>query len=232
MVPVVLFRLQAERVEAHLLLQRAHRHDAERLCLPTREQRRAVRARRDADLDRDVADLVLATAVGALLVDGDALADDRLLELVEGHLHRGALLLGGDELLLGGTLGRGRSVLLEDRGLDGLRRVLAVELVLAPASRRRAPCRARRGSRRGRSSSTGIVSKTFFSLPTFAASSRCSAQSFLISAWAMSSASRISASGISLAPASTIRMASSVPATIRSRSDGFSASASRSARSG
>ena len=34
----------------------------------------------------------------------------------------------------------------------------------------------------------------------------------------MSSASRISASGISLAPASTIRMASSVPATIRSRS--------------
>ena len=34
----------------------------------------------------------------------------------------------------------------------------------------------------------------------------------------MSSASRISASGISLAPASTIRIASSVPATIRSRS--------------
>jgi hypothetical protein len=34
----------------------------------------------------------------------------------------------------------------------------------------------------------------------------------------MSSASRISASGISLAPASTIRIASSVPATIRSSS--------------
>ena len=44
------------------------------------------------------------------------------------------------------------------------------------------------------------------------------AHSFLISSWAMSSASRISASGISLAPASTIRMASSVPATMRSRS--------------
>ena len=42
------------------------------------------------------------------------------------------------------------------------------------------------------------------------------AQSFLISPWAMSSASRISASEISLAPASTIRMASSVPATTRS----------------
>ena len=34
----------------------------------------------------------------------------------------------------------------------------------------------------------------------------------------MSSASRISASGISAAPASTIRIASSVPATMRSRS--------------
>ena len=31
--------------------------------------------------------------VGALLVDGDALADDRLLELVEGQLRRGAALL-------------------------------------------------------------------------------------------------------------------------------------------
>ena len=70
-----------------------------------------------------------------------------------------------------------------------------------------------------------IDSKAFFSLPTFSASSRCSAQSFLISACAMSSASRISASGISLAPASTIRMASSVPATIRSSSEPPSGSA-------
>ena len=61
-------------------------------------------------------------------------------------------------------------------------------------------------------------SMTSFSLPASSASSRCAAQIFLISEWAMSSASRISASGISLAPASTIRMASSVPATIRSRS--------------
>ena len=42
--------------------------------------------------------------------------------------------------------------------------------------------------------------------------------SFLISPWAMSSASRISASVTPLAPASTIRIASSVPATIRSSS--------------
>jgi hypothetical protein len=69
------------------------------------------------------------------------------------------------------------------------------------------------------SASTAIVSKGFFSLPTLAARSRCSAQSFLISACAISRASRISASGISLAPASTIRIASSVPATIRSRSE-------------
>ena len=48
----------------------------------------------------------------------------------------------------------------------------------------------------------------------------------------MSSASRISASGISLAPASTIRIASSVPATIRSSSEGVSLSASRSGSGG
>ena len=93
-----------------------------------------------------------------------------------------------------------------------------------------APCEARIAS--SRASSTAIVSKTFFSLPTFAASSRCSAQSFLISAWAMSSASRISASGISLAPASTIRIASSVPATTRSSSERLSLSASRSSSGG
>ena len=55
-------------------------------------------------------------------------------------------------------------------------------------------------------------------LPAFSPSSRMAATSFLISECAMSSASRISASGISLAPASTIRMASSVPETTRSRS--------------
>ena len=42
----------------------------------------------------------------------------------------------------------------------------------------------------------------------------------------MSSASRISASVISLAPASTIRMASSVPATTRSSGDSSSHSSS------
>ncbi len=96
-------------------LSGAQRHDAQRLRLAAREQRRAVRARRDADLDRDVADLVLGAAVGALLVDGDALADDRLLELVERELDRRAALLGGLRFVLGGALGRCGSVLLEDR---------------------------------------------------------------------------------------------------------------------
>ena len=99
-VPVVLFGLQAERVQAHLLLERAHRDDAQRLRLAAREQRRAVRARRHADFDRDVADLVLRAPVGALLVHCDALADDRLLELVERQLGGRAALLGRHQLLL------------------------------------------------------------------------------------------------------------------------------------
>ena len=62
------------------------------------------------------------------------------------------------------------------------------------------------------------------SLPACFWRSRCASQMRLISPWAMSSASRITASDTSLAPASTMRMASSLPATIRSR--GLSRSAS------
>jgi hypothetical protein len=70
-------------------------------------------------------------------------------------------------------------------------------------------------------------------LPTFGGELALQRAQLLDLAWAMSSASRISASGISLAPASTIRMASSVPATIRSRSERPSApSASRDSSSG
>ena len=63
-------------------------------------------------------------AVGTLLVHGDPLADDVLLELVEGELHgravrRGAVLVG---------LGR-RAERLEHLLLDALRGVLALELV-------------------------------------------------------------------------------------------------------
>ncbi len=55
-------------------------------------------------------------------------------------------------------------------------------------------------------------------LPALLCSSTCAAHSFLIAECAMSSASRISASGTSLAPHSTISTASSVPATTRSMS--------------
>src|SRR4051812_12833187 len=91
-VEVELLRLQAERVEAHLLARGAERDDRQRLRLTAREERRAVRARSDAHLDRDLADLLGVTTVGALLVDGDALADRLLLELVERELRSLALL--------------------------------------------------------------------------------------------------------------------------------------------
>src|SRR5436190_14290905 len=122
-VPVVLLRLEPERVETHLLLQRAQRGDAHRLRLAAREERRSVRARQQPRLDRDLADLTLAAAVRALLVDGDALADDLLLELVERELRLLAVL--GVGLRLGVA-----RVLLEHSLLDGLRGVLAGELVL------------------------------------------------------------------------------------------------------
>ena len=70
------------------------------------------------------------------------------------------------------------------------------------------------------SSSSSILGSaiSIFSLPTLSCSSWKAATSFLISPWAMSRASRISCSVTPDAPASTIRIASSVPATIRSSS--------------
>ena len=75
-----------------------------------------------------------------------------------------------------------------------------------------------------RSASICGASISSFSLPAFSASSCIEPQSFLISLWAMSRASRISASVTPSAPASTIRIASSVPATIRSISSSSSVS--------
>jgi hypothetical protein len=80
-------------------------------------------ARGDPDLDRDRADLPLATAVRTALLLGDPLTDDALLEPVERELRVLAVLGVGLGLRVAG-------VLLEDRGLDGLRGVLAGELVL------------------------------------------------------------------------------------------------------
>ena len=170
---------------------------------------------------RDLADLVRGAAVGTALVDRDPAADDVLLELVERALHRGAALRvdGVGRLLVE------QRVLREHVLLDRLGRVLALELVLdlrgrVELRRRARPGSARRGPRRRVGGSISI-----FALPSARRSSRWAAQSLRISSWAMSSASSISASVISFAPASTIRIASSVPATIRSSSDsGMSAS--------
>ena len=61
---------------------------------------------------------------------GDALADDRLLELLECELNGRAALLGARQHLLGGAFRRRGRVLLEDRSLDRLGGILALELVL------------------------------------------------------------------------------------------------------
>ena len=122
-VEVALGRLEPEVVQAHLLARRAERDDRQRLRLAAREQRGAVRARQDADLGVDRPDLGLGAAVRALLVDGDALADEVLLELVERELGPAAVLRVGLGRRLAGVLG-------EHGLLDGLGGVLARELVL------------------------------------------------------------------------------------------------------
>ncbi len=122
-VEVALGGLETERVQAHLLTRGAERDAAQRLRLTACEQRRAVRARCDGDLDVDRTDLLRAAAVGADLLNRDALADQRLLELVGSPLSLGELFA----IVLGLRVA---GVLLDDRGLDGFGLVLAVELVL------------------------------------------------------------------------------------------------------
>ena len=120
---VALGRLEAERVEPHLLTRSSQRNDAERLSLPAREQRRPVGPRGDADVDRDRPDLLGAAAVRALLLERDPLADQGLLELVESPLRRRPILGVGRRL--GVT-----PVLDDDLLLHRLGCLLALELVL------------------------------------------------------------------------------------------------------
>src|ERR687887_305830 len=78
---------------------------------------------KDPRLDLQIADLVGGAAVRALLVHRDALAHDALLERVERQLGAGAELRVGVGVGIAG-------VVRDDLLLDGLRRVLALELVL------------------------------------------------------------------------------------------------------
>ena len=82
-VDVALLVLDAEAVDALELAGAAQREQAHRLRLAAREEGAAVRARDDADLAADRPDLVGRAAVGAALLDGDAVADDVLLDLGE-----------------------------------------------------------------------------------------------------------------------------------------------------
>ena len=85
-VDVALLVLDAEAVDALELTGPAQGEQAHGLRLAAREERAAVRARDDAHLARDRPDLVGGAAVGADLLDGDAVADDVLLELGDGAL--------------------------------------------------------------------------------------------------------------------------------------------------
>ena len=211
MVEVALGRLETEVVQAHLLARGAERDDAQRLRLAAREQRRAVRARQRLDVDRDLADLALGAAVRALLVDGDALADDLLLERVERELRAP----GGTRRIRARRPARSTSRAPPPRrpwSRPGDRACPGRDVASSSAS----PCDLAISPIRP--SSAFGTSISCLGLPAFFGSSTCAAHSFLIAECAMSSASRISASGTSLAPHSTISTASSVPATTRSMS--------------
>ena len=160
----------------------------------------------------DGADLVGGTAVGALLVDGDARRMMLLLELVERHLRAARLSL------VASASRRRRRAPRGPRSSTALVASWRSSLSLDLGRLGRGPCRTSAlSSLEQIASSTCGASTSHLGLPAFSASSRCAAQSFLISPWAMSRASRIVSSATSLAPASTIRIASSVPATTRSR---------------
>ncbi len=209
-VDVALGGLDAEAVDALGLLGGAEREAGQHLGLAAGEQAGAVHARQHADLARDRPDLVGRATVGALLVDRDALADDASsgARRRRGRRSRGPRGRGrrrGRPRRRPGAH-RGDLVAAQQLGLleGGLVEVLAGGLLdrLAapsrprPAARRptwacRPPSAAPAGRRRGCGSPRGRSA----------------------------SASSIVSSSTSLAPASTIEMASAVPATTRSSSD-------------
>ena len=83
-VQVALRVLRFERVDALVLARRPEGEQGQRLRLAAREEAAAVRARQDAHLGADRAGSRRDRARRGALLDGDAAADDVLLELREG----------------------------------------------------------------------------------------------------------------------------------------------------
>jgi hypothetical protein len=81
-------RLPFQLLDALLVHLGAQRGDHERLGLAAREERRAVRARKRADLAGDGADVVEAAAVRTLVLLDDHVADVVLLQLVQHLAHQ------------------------------------------------------------------------------------------------------------------------------------------------
>jgi hypothetical protein len=86
-VHVAALLLEGEVVDALPLLRGAERERRQDLRLAAREQAGAVRARVDADLDRDRTDVLRSAAVRAALLDRDLLPDEVLVDRVGGPLH-------------------------------------------------------------------------------------------------------------------------------------------------
>ena len=218
-VPEALGVLEAEVVDLHVHPRRAERDAREDLRLAAGEQRRAVHARRDVDLALDRPDLVLRATVGALLVDGDPLADRCPSRACRRRAPTSAASCVGLVVVAVGAY------VVEDLLLDGLDRLLARELlghlgglVELLAVRADDLLEQRLVDRRRLD-----LELLLAGLPR---SSSIAPMSFLISPWAMSRASSTSASVTPSAPHSTIRIASSVPETTRSISSSSSVSSS------
>jgi len=188
-VDVALLLGETQVVDALELAGATQREERERLRLAAREQCAAVGAGDHADLGADVADLLGAAAVRAALLDGDAPADDVLLELGGGAADHGEtvrvdVVAAGERLDDRGAQVGGRRLTV--RLLDDLRD--AVHLGAVPALHL--------GEHAG---IDGELGTSHFGLPTSSRSWSCTSTSFWISAWAILSASTICASSTSFA---------------------------------
>ncbi len=83
-----------QQFNALLVFLGAQRHGDQGLGLAASEQGRAVRSRQDAGLDRDGADLVEGTPVGTAMLFEHLVAENALLEAIEGFADLRLLLFG------------------------------------------------------------------------------------------------------------------------------------------